>query len=164
MLMDQVVVDSPLGKLRIEADALGITSITFDAEGTLGIPVANEHIEACVQQLREYFSGERVSFDLQLNPKGTSFQGAVWDLVYKIPYGKTDSYGAIAIQLGDAKLSRAVGLANGANPIPIVVPCHRVIGANGKLTGYAGGLQRKEWLLNHEWSKSGNKGQLIIQF
>lgn len=164
MLMDQVVVDSPLGKLRIEADALGITAITFDAEGTLGIPVENEHIEACVQQLREYFSGERVSFDLQLNPKGTNFQRAVWDLVYKIPYGKTDSYGAIAIQLGDAKLSRAVGLANGANPIPIVVPCHRVIGANGKLTGYAGGLQRKEWLLNHEWSKTGNAGQLVICF
>jgi len=103
-----------------------------------------------IEQLREYFDGKRRVFDLPLAPVGTAFQQRVWTALLEIPFGVTTRYGELATRLGDAKASRAVGLANGRNPISIVVPCHRVIGANGNLTGYAGGLERKEWLLRHE--------------
>ena len=102
------------------------------------------------RQLREYFAGDRKDFDLDLAPVGTEFQLQVWDSLCEIPYGETCSYGEIADRIGRPKASRAVGAANGQNPIPIVVPCHRVIGKSGHLTGFGGGLPTKEWLLQHE--------------
>jgi methylated-DNA-[protein]-cysteine S-methyltransferase len=102
------------------------------------------------QQLQEYFGGERQDFDLDLLPIGTDFQRQVWAELSRIPYAQTISYGELARRIGNAKAMRAVGLANGRNPIPIVVPCHRVIGANGSLTGFGGGIERKRWLLEHE--------------
>ena len=108
------------------------------------------HTESAKTQLREYFAGERSSFHLDLIPDGTDFEQKVWELLLEIPQGATASYGSLAKKLGDGKASQAVGRANGKNPIAIVVPCHRVIGADNKLTGYAGGPERKEWLLKHE--------------
>jgi len=102
------------------------------------------------RQLAAYFAGELTEFDLPLNPQGTVFQKTVWRELEKIPYGVTISYGKLAQRIGNPNSSRAVGLANGHNPISIIVPCHRVIGSNGKLTGYGGGIERKEWLLEHE--------------
>lgn len=102
------------------------------------------------EQLDEYFAGERVAFDLPLQPAGTEFQNTVWKALTKIPYGETWSYGQLASHIGRPKASRAVGAANGLNPIPIIIPCHRVIGSNGKLTGFGGGLETKEFLLNLE--------------
>lgn len=108
------------------------------------------HTESARTQLREYFEGNRDSFQLNMEPEGTDFERSVWKALLSIPNGKTCSYGDVAKQIGDAKASQAVGRANGKNPIAIVIPCHRVIGADKKLTGYAGGLERKEWLLKHE--------------
>lgn len=104
----------------------------------------------CEQQLEDYFSGKCIGFDLPLNPEGTEFQKKVWAELLKIPAGETITYSELALRLGDPKLVRAVGTANGRNPLAIVIPCHRVIGAGNKLTGYAGGLDRKLWLLKHE--------------
>ena len=101
-------------------------------------------------QLIEYFAGKRTTFDLPLEPSGTDFQLSVWELLRGIPYGVTTSYGELARRLGDPKATRAVGAANGANPIPIIVPCHRVVGSKGELTGFGGGIERKRWLLEHE--------------
>lgn len=142
---------SPLGLLTITSDGDFITSVLFPKnESPLLVENTNGVIAACIAQLDEYFQGSRKVFNLPLNSGGTEFQRKVWDKVYEIPFGETKSYGDIANSLGDSKLSRAVGLANGANPIPIIIPCHRVVGSNGTLTGYAGGLDRKRWLLNHE--------------
>jgi len=102
------------------------------------------------EQLKEYFAGMRTTFDLPLEPSGTAFQLNVWQLLRTIPYGVTTSYGELARRLGEPKASRAVGAANGANPIPIIVPCHRVVGSRGELTGFGGGIERKRWLLEHE--------------
>lgn len=102
------------------------------------------------QQLTEYFEGSRSRFDLSLSPEGTSFQKQVWQRLAKIPYGQTISYGELARRLNDPNKMRAVGRANGQNPLPIIIPCHRVIGSNGTLTGYSGGIKRKKWLLRHE--------------
>lgn len=110
-----------------------------------------------ITQLDEYFSGKRKVFNLQLNPTGSEFMKEVWHHVSRIPYGETRTYGEIATLLGDKKLTRAIGLAVAKNPIPIIIPCHRVIGKNGDLTGYAGGLWRKQWLLQHEAINSGRK-------
>ena len=139
---------------------LGFTKITGDNDGVLSIIVLNSEekvtdiipdcLQDCVYQLQEYFEGTRKSFDLQLNPDGTDFQRKVWDALLNIPYGKTVSYLDLSKQLGDVKAIRAVANANGKNPLWIVVPCHRVIGSDGSLTGYAGGLHRKKWLLDHE--------------
>lgn len=107
-------------------------------------------VVAARTQLEEYFAGKRQRFDLELLPIGTEFQRQVWAELARIPYGETISYGELAHRIGNAKAMRAVGLANGRNPIPIVVPCHRVIGANGSLTGFGGGIERKRWLLEHE--------------
>jgi methylated-DNA-[protein]-cysteine S-methyltransferase len=107
-------------------------------------------IAACLTQLEEYFQGDRQEFSLTLAPEGTDFQQAVWRQLETIPYGQTVSYLEVARQVGNKKAVRAVGAANGQNPIAIIVPCHRVIGSNGQLTGYGGGLWRKAWLLNHE--------------
>lgn len=108
-------------------------------------------LDQAVEQLGEYFDGKRTDFDLPLDPDGTEFQHQAWDALVKIPFGETISYGEQAVMLGDKNKSRAVGAANGKNPIPIVVPCHRVVGSNGHLTGFAGGLNVKAWLLDHEF-------------
>ena len=107
-------------------------------------------LEDCVMQLNEYFEGSRKHFDLKLNPQGTDFQKNIWKLLQSIPYGKTTSYLNLSKQYGDVKSIRAIANANGKNPLWIIVPCHRVIGSDGSLTGYAGGLHRKRWLLEHE--------------
>jgi methylated-DNA-[protein]-cysteine S-methyltransferase len=107
-------------------------------------------LDACRAQLEEYFEGRRREFDLELNPIGTAFQRRVWDELLKIPYGRTSTYGRIAALVGNGRAVRAVGAANGRNPISIIIPCHRVVGSDGSLVGYGGGLWRKEWLLRHE--------------
>lgn len=152
MVWDYLEAPAPLGRLRLEADNTGITSITFcSAEAAAELP-AQPHplLERAKAQLAEYFAGTRQRFDLPLAASGTPFQRRVWAALDTVPFGQTRTYGEIATALGQPTASRAVGLANGRNPLPIIVPCHRVIGANGKLTGYAGGLARKQWLLTHE--------------
>lgn len=142
--------DSPIGGLRVHVSAGLVTAIDFDAEPT-GSPVNDPLLDEANKQLNEYFSGERTDFDLPIASDGTEFQNKVWSELTKIPYGETASYGQVAARLGYAPgISRAVGAANGANPIPIVVPCHRVIGADGSLVGYAGGVKRKQILLELE--------------
>ena len=146
--METAVIKTPLGFAKIEGNEKGISSITvLEKEKTTAIP---EILEDAVYQLQEYFEGSRKEFQLDLNPEGTEFQKRVWDALEKIPFGKTLSYLELAKQLGDVKAIRAVASANGKNPLWIVIPCHRVIGSNGDLTGYAGGLHRKKWLLAHE--------------
>ena len=146
--METAVIKTPLGFAKIEGNEKGISSITvLEKEETTAIPVI---LEDAVYQLQEYFEGSRKEFQLDLNPEGTEFQKRVWDALEKIPFGKTLSYLELAKQLGDVKAIRAVASANGKNPLWIVIPCHRVIGSNGDLTGYAGGLHRKKWLLAHE--------------
>ncbi|MFL6061604.1 MAG: methylated-DNA--[protein]-cysteine S-methyltransferase [Marmoricola sp.] len=152
------VMDSPVGELRIIANQRAILAIEFAPFRGLvdGKPIGERSDEApllrrAVDQLTAYFARELRTFDLPLEPAGTTFQRQVWDQLVAIPWGQTASYGEIALRLGHTNAaSRAVGLANGRNPIPIVVPCHRVIGANGSLTGYAGGLERKQTLLDLE--------------
>jgi len=122
--------------------------------------LANILIE-CMKQLDAYFDGELLQFKLELAPTGSEFQQKIWKLVSEIPYGETASYLDIAIRSGSAKNTRAVGLANGKNPIPIIIPCHRIIGNKGKLTGYAGGLERKRWLLLHEQNYSTHSDRLF---
>lgn len=149
---------SPIGELTIVADDEAIVAIRWDAEhdalDLAGVPLVapGEHptLDAAVRQLGEYFAGARTEFDLPLHPHGTSFQRTAWEALRTIPYGETRSYGEQAAKVGDRRKARAVGAANGQNPIPIVVPCHRVIGANGHLTGFGGGIETKAWLLDHE--------------
>ena len=136
--------DSPVGALTLCADDEFITGLYFGDDGKAE---PNELILKAVQELDEYFSGSRRSFDLPLSPQGTEFQRRVWKALCGIPYGETRTYGEIAAAVGNGKTCRAVGMANNRNPIAILIPCHRVIGADGKLTGYAGGLQTKEFLL-----------------
>ena len=146
--METAIIKTPLGFAKIEGNEKGISSITvLEKEETTAIP---EILEDAVYQLQEYFEGSRKEFQLDLNPEGTEFQKRVWDALEKIPFGKTLSYLEVAKQVGDVKAIRAVAAANGKNPLWIVIPCHRVIGSNGDLTGYAGGLHRKRWLLAHE--------------
>ncbi|MGV1011288.1 MAG: methylated-DNA--[protein]-cysteine S-methyltransferase [Flavobacterium sp.] len=140
---------SPLGITKIVGDANGISEISVSDEGEVSISIPKE-LEQAVTQLQEYFEGKRNDFHLKLNPKGTEFQQRVWQELLNIPFGKTLSYLELSKKLGDVKAIRAVAAANGKNPLWIVVPCHRVIGTDGSLTGYAGGLWRKKWLLEHE--------------
>ncbi|PNW30224.1 methylated-DNA--[protein]-cysteine S-methyltransferase [Formosa algae] len=148
--MDYCIINSPLGCTRIEGDTDGISSITVvNSDETLS-EIIPESLQNCALQLDEYFNGSRTIFKIKQNPKGTDFQKKVWNALRLIPYGKTLSYLELSKQLGDVKAIRAVANANGKNPLWIVVPCHRVIGTDGSLTGYAGGLHRKQWLLNHE--------------
>ncbi len=152
------VMPSPIGELRIIASAEAILAIEFSPFRGLadGKPIGERADEApllcrAVEQLTAYFARERREFDLPLAPLGSEFQRSVWTQLVGIPWGQTASYGEIAHRIGHTNAaSRAVGLANGRNPIPIVIPCHRVIGANGSLTGYAGGLDRKQQLLELE--------------
>lgn len=146
---------SPIGVVEISGTEDGVTSIIFaEAEETSDrIP---EVLKNAYNQLDEYFTGKRRVFDLKLSLEGTGFQKKVWMELMNIPYGETLTYRDIANKLNNSNAVRAVGNANGKNPISIVVPCHRVIGSNGKLTGYAGGLERKAWLLKHEKDMMGN--------
>jgi len=139
--------ESPVGRLLLAADEAGLRRILFRGEPEKGWREDPDALAEPVQQLQAYFAGDRHEFDLPLAPEGTPFQLRVWRELCKIPYGTTISYGELARRVGSPNGSRAVGLANGANPISIVVPCHRVIGSNGKLTGYGGGLENKQILL-----------------
>lgn len=147
--MDTIFIKTPLGIAKIEGDANGISVISVHQDGLVSESIP-EHFREVVSQLNEYFDGQRKTFSFTLNPKGTDFQQKVWQALLEIPYGKTMSYLELSKKLGDVKAIRAVAAANGKNPIWIVVPCHRVIGSDGSLTGYAGGLWRKQWLLEHE--------------
>ncbi len=122
----------------------------------------NKHLAKLKNQVAQYFSGEREEFELTLAPDGTIFQQKVWSELLKIPFGKTRTYKEQSISVGDVKAIRAVATANGANPIAIIIPCHRIIGSDGSLTGYAGGLWRKKWLLEFEANKKGNARQLSL--
>lgn len=141
---------TPIGTAKIMGNKNGISAVTVidDAKETsTEIP---EILQDCVQQLTDYFNGTRKQFNLKLNPEGTDFQKRVWKELLNVPYGKTRTYLEQSKQLGDVKAIRAVASANGKNPIWIIIPCHRIIGSDGSLTGYAGGIWRKKWLLEHE--------------
>lgn len=141
---------SPLGAIRINATATGICEIAFIAAEDIVTDKPSSLTRQATEQLQQYFAGTLTRFTLPLCATGTDFQKSVWQQLCAIGYGETCSYGAVATALKNPKAVRAVGAANGRNPIGIVVPCHRVIGANGTLTGYAGGLDKKAWLLAHE--------------
>ena len=149
--------ESPIGRLLLVSDGEFLTGLYMDVAGrtVAGRDIWVEDTAAgalpsAVRQLGEYFNGCRREFDLPLRLQGSDFQQRVWQVLKEIPYGETWSYGALARRIGNPNASRAVGLANGRNPISILIPCHRVIGTDGSLTGYGGGLERKRWLLAHE--------------
>ncbi len=148
--MTDCTVNTPLGVAKIIGDEYGIASVVVLNSNEMVSNVIPDQLQDCVYQLLEYFQGDRKTFSLKLNPEGTEFQKRVWDELLTIPYGKTTSYLNLSKQLGDVKAIRAIANANGKNPLWIIVPCHRVIGSDGSLTGYAGGLHRKQWLLEHE--------------
>ncbi|SRX52803.1 methylated-DNA--[protein]-cysteine S-methyltransferase [Aequorivita sp. CIP111184] len=157
--MKTAFLNTPIGILELKGDANGLASLLFkDSDETnISEKVSTELLETVpaelqetVSQLQEYFEGKRKEFNLKLSPTGTDFQRKVWRQLQKIPFGKTTSYQQMANQLGDQKVIRAAASANGKNPISIIIPCHRVIGSDGSLTGYAGGLHRKKWLLEFE--------------
>jgi methylated-DNA-[protein]-cysteine S-methyltransferase len=148
---------SPLGTIEIVGTADSILSVDFvdpELAGDADLPFC---VKTCLKQLDEYFSGKRKDFLLNLDPQGSEFQKSVWQQLEKIPYGAVISYGEIASIIGKPNACRAVGSANGKNPIAIIIPCHRVIGSDGRLTGYGGGLWRKEWLIKHERGYTPNK-------
>ncbi len=152
MRLSYTYLKSPIGILLLAGDSGGLQQILFSTDGRPARPDPEWREDSSaliepVRQLKAYFAGELEEFDLSLSPQGTPFQQKVWRELQKIPYGKTISYGELARRIGNLKASRAVGLANGSNPISIVIPCHRVIGSSGKLTGYGGGLPIKEKLL-----------------
>jgi methylated-DNA-[protein]-cysteine S-methyltransferase len=153
-------IESPIGLLKLCSDEQSLLAVTFIDEATEQDVEFPEILIEAQKQLEEYFSGVRKSFDLRLAPQGTDFQRRVWEQLEMVKYGTTLSYVEIARKLGSENFSRAVGMANGKNPLPIIIPCHRIIGNNGKLTGYAGGLDRKKWLLLHELNNSGNNGEM----
>ncbi len=148
--MESCIIKSPLGFTKIVGDNDGINSVTVLNSEEQETDIIPEVLQDCVYQLNEYFEGSRKNFSLKLNPKGTDFQHNIWRLLQTIPYGKSMSYLELSKKFGDVKAIRAVANANGKNPLWIIIPCHRVIGSDGSLTGYAGGLHRKQWLLNHE--------------
>jgi len=141
---------SPIGELLLFGAEHALQGLYMDGRPRTDWKHADEPFANAKAQLDEYFAGERSAFDLELDLRGSAFQRAVWDALLEIPYGETRSYGEIARRIGRPDRARAVGAANGSNPVSIVVPCHRVIGADGSLTGYGGGLERKRWLLEHE--------------
>jgi methylated-DNA-[protein]-cysteine S-methyltransferase len=147
-----MTIDTPIGPVSISVEGGALRELRLDGAlpATPGAAPDAALAREVAAQLDAYFAGERRSFDLPLGPVGTAWQRAVWDQLARIPYGTVASYGAIAARLGRPTAARAVGAANRTNPVAIVVPCHRVIGASGALTGYAGGMWRKEWLLKHE--------------
>lgn len=163
--MHRTTHDTPVGRLTLVADASGLRAVLWPDDRATRVPLPEssstepatgaphdpgEVLALTVLQLDEYLAGERTVFDLPLAPAGTPFQRSVWAVLRSIPFGATMTYGEQAVALGDVRKARAVGAANGRNPLSIVVPCHRVTGAGGRLTGFAGGLDAKAWLLDHE--------------
>lgn len=148
--MEKAIINTPLGITEIQGDENGISKIYIRDENVEITSKIPSELEKAAIQLQEYFEGKRKHFTFLLHPSGTEFQKKVWQELLNIPFGKTCSYLELSKKLGDVKAIRAVAAANGKNPLWIVVPCHRVIGADGSLTGYAGGLWRKKWLLEHE--------------
>ncbi len=146
--------NSPIGTLTLEADDHHVLKILFDWNDVDIRP--NALTDRCKRQLQEYFAGTRTEFDLPIRFSGTAFQEEVWHALLPVPFGETSTYGAQAKRIRKPKAVRAVGAANGQNKLNIVVPCHRIIGASGKLTGYGGGIHRKKWLLEHEQQVAGN--------
>lgn len=150
------IVETPIGTVTVTGDRDTVSSLYLDGQrhrppDEVTLTRDDARLRHIGDQLTEYFAGQRTVFDLCVRVRsGTAFQRAVWGQLMRIPFGATTSYGAIAAQLGSPGASRAVGLANGRNPVSIIVPCHRVVGADGSLTGYGGGLERKKWLLEHE--------------
>ena len=164
--LSSTTMDSPMGVLTLVAGDVGLRAVLWPSDDPARVPLgeAIETVEttghpvlaAAVDQLGEYFAGDRQDFDLPLDPVGTDFQQSAWMALRAIPYGETVSYGEQAEGMGDKRKARAVGAANGRNPISIIVPCHRVVGSNGSLTGFAGGLDSKRWLLEHESKNAGH--------
>lgn len=147
--------NSPIGELLVLGDRESVHKLLMNGDGDFDdrkddLTQDQQAFARTIDQLSEYFAGDRDSFDLPLEPEGTEFQRAVWNALAEIPFGETRSYGEIAAAVGRPKAARAVGMANNRNPIAVIVPCHRVIGSGGALVGYAGGLERKTWLLDHE--------------
>ena len=159
-----VVLESPLGRLLLAAEDGALTLLWMsplpEREQGAVDPRNRTVLAAAGEQLDAYFAGELTTFDLPLAPRGTPFQQRVWAALVEIPFGETISYGSLATRLGRPAAARAVGLANGSNPISIIIPCHRVIGSDGRLTGYGGGIDRKAWLLDHEAGRG--PGQLAL--
>uniref|UniRef100_UPI003216F126 methylated-DNA--[protein]-cysteine S-methyltransferase n=1 Tax=uncultured Draconibacterium sp. TaxID=1573823 RepID=UPI003216F126 len=154
-------IQTPIGWLEIKSTSVALCAIRFVNSKGIQSQTQPRILSEAANQLKEYFQGSRKIFDLDITPEGTEFQQKVWNMVQLVPFGETASYLDISIKTGSEKNTRAVGLANAKNPIPIVIPCHRIIGANGKLTGYAGGLEKKRWLLQHELSNSDNPDLLF---
>lgn len=148
--MEKAIINTPLGLTEIQGDENGISKIYIRDENVEITSKIPSKLKEAVLQLQEYFEGKRTHFTFLLHPSGTEFQKKVWQELLNIPFGKTCSYLELSKKLGDVKAIRAVAAANGKNPLWIVIPCHRVIGSDGSLTGYAGGLWRKKWLLEHE--------------
>ena len=153
--------ESPVGFLNLSTDEEELHSVSFSSSPGVNSNVLPEVLKESIAQLEEYFNGSRTEFDMKLNRSGTSFQQKVWDYIQNIPFGETATYNEVAKGLGSKKLSRAVGYANSQNQIPIIIPCHRIIGTDGKLTGYAGGIERKKWLLLHELKYATSKNRLF---
>lgn len=161
LLTHTAVYSSPIGFLLLKEENETLVSATFSDNAESIYSSESTVLKNTIQQLDEYFNGHRKIFDLPINAAGTSFQKTVWDELQKIPFNNTITYLQLAKRLGNVKSIRAAASANGKNPLAIIIPCHRVIGADGKLTGYAGGLHRKKWLLEHEANSSGNKSLLF---
>ena len=148
--MAVATIKTPLGLAQIEGNRDGISSLSIAQEEIGCVKEIPEELREAVSQLSEYFTGNRRNFKLRLNPSGTAFQKRVWQELQKVPFGKTMSYFELSRNLGNEKAIRAVAAANGRNPLWVLIPCHRIIGSDGSLTGYAGGVWRKKWLLEHE--------------
>jgi methylated-DNA-[protein]-cysteine S-methyltransferase len=162
-LIHTVYYTSPIGTILLEAEGEQLTVASFrdDVSVAETSTTTSAVLQTTIEQLDEYFAGTRKQFDLPLHPSGTAFQQTVWDQLIKIPYAETVTYLHMAKRLGNVKSIRAAASANGKNPIGIIIPCHRVVGADGKLTGYAGGLHRKQWLLEHEAKIAGKRSSLF---
>ena len=154
-------VDSPIGTIELRERNGFLTDLNFRDEKAGAETQTSPVLSACALQLGEYFSGNRAAFDLPLAPEGTVFQRDVWNALRKVLFGRTATYGEVARKIGRPSAGRAVGAANGANPISIIIPCHRIVGSDGRLTGYGGGLWRKEWLLRHEKKCADAGGRLF---
>lgn len=157
----KTTLETPIGYLELTTDQRFLLSVSFTDIFQQPSGFQPVILKESAQQIDEYFKGLRKVFNLSLQPFGTDFQHKVWEQVIKVLFGETVSYLEIAMQTGSKNNTRAVGLANGKNPIPIIIPCHRIIGVNGELTGYAGGLERKRWLLQHELHFSDNSNLLF---
>jgi len=155
--MNYSLLDTPIGEILVAGDADAVHEIHFRAKPDAGWTRNDRMLRYATAQLLDYFAGKRCDFDLPLAPHGTEFQQSVWSALQGIPFGETTTYAALAHRIGRPKAVRAVGAANGANPIPIVIPCHRVVGSNGSLTGFGGGIDVKRWLLDHEAVVAGRR-------